>query len=181
MFRCSRRLHNASELSWGGFCGHVQWETPSSLTVAGRLRLFSIIYSICPELWWGWHLNLCFQVYPERRESEGIQALGVRDLEGHLDLQVRPEELNQLKGPVQHQCSNDTNCSQWLILSINFCLCCVPTAVQPLLTPFFRTGSKMFQIFQKRSLKRDPVCFGPALLPVKSLFPKKTKRFGAWI
>ncbi|CAG00018.1 unnamed protein product [Tetraodon nigroviridis] len=30
-----------------------------------------------------------FQVYLERRESEGIQVLGARDLEDHLDLQVQ--------------------------------------------------------------------------------------------
>lgn len=35
-----------------------------------------------------------------------MQALGVRDLEGHLDLQVRHEELNQPKEPVQRKRSN---------------------------------------------------------------------------
>lgn len=79
-----------------------QWESTSPCVS------LSIICSRCPKLRRGWHLILCSQVYLERRESEGIQALGVRDLEGHLDLQVRHEELNQLKGPVQHQCSNDT-------------------------------------------------------------------------
>lgn len=30
-----------------------------------------------------------FQVYREKRESGAIQGLGLRDLEDHLDLQVR--------------------------------------------------------------------------------------------
>lgn len=54
----------------------------------------------------GWRLILCFQVYLEKKESEAIQALGVRGLEGHLDLQVRHEELSQLKEPVQRKRSN---------------------------------------------------------------------------
>lgn len=85
--------------------GPGQWERTSPCMSSLDL---SIIYIICPRLWRGWHLILCFQVYLERRESEGIQVLAARDPEGHLDLQVSHKELNQLKVPVQHQCSNDT-------------------------------------------------------------------------
>lgn len=76
----------------------------------GRLLAWAVwilslgkIYTLCTKLGRGWRLILCFQVYLEKKESEAIQVLGVRDLEGHLDLQVRHEELNQPKEPVQRK------------------------------------------------------------------------------
>lgn len=60
-----------------------------------RTESLRIIYIIC--MYNTLNMMTSFQVYLERRESEGIQVLGARDLEDHLDLQVGHEGPNQPK------------------------------------------------------------------------------------